>query len=74
MKKKDKLINNINPIEEVQIGLENGKWKKNYYQDTGRRVKDGDFAYKISLPTIFGEDDIYFENYVEAQKYLKDFE
>ena len=76
MKKKDKVrrSDNISGIEEVQIGLENGEWKENYYEDTGERVKDGDFAYRIEMCGVFDTETIYFEEYENARDYLRDFE
>lgn len=70
--KKTKVISKISDIQEVQIGLDNARKYK--YADTKKVLKDGDFAYKIEIPTIIDNEAIYFENYKNAVRYLRDFE
>jgi len=70
--KKTKLISKISDIQEVQIGLDNaGKY---IYADTKRLLQDGDFAYKIEIPTAIDNETVYFEDYENAVKYLRDFD
>lgn len=64
--------NYVKGIEEVQIGLDTARLKLKY-ADTNCLVKDLDFCYKISIPTVIGEDNIYFEEYENAVKYLQEF-
>jgi len=70
--KKDKIISKISDIQEVQIGLNNaGKYR---YEDTNNVLQDQDIAYKIEIPTVYDFDVVYFEEYENAVRYLKDFE
>ena len=61
------------PIQEVEIGL-NTAQKKLYYIDTDNLIENGNFAYKIEIPTAIDYETLYFEDYKNASKYLKNYE
>lgn len=58
-------------IEEVQIGLDTARKKLRYY-DTNNLVTDLDLAFKISIPDIIDNEDVYFENEQEAKNFIKE--
>ena len=57
-------------IEEVEIGLDSaGKYE---YYDTGRVLEDGDYAFRVTVETAIDEEYIYFEDRIEAEKFIEE--
>lgn len=62
----------ILPIEEVEIGLITAE-KRVRYSDTDNLVEDLDYAYKVTIPGTIEDEEYYFEDKDNAQKFYLDF-